>query len=123
MNDKVNEIVEYTKALEGINDPMRLCNARIKIAQALTDLSEELPDLQRKVSEIKNEQINKYIHHRKDKSQKDAEMHAKWDVSADLVQAEYQYNRVKQVISMGHETLNAISSKVKVIEMQIRNQV
>ena len=102
--------------------PAQIVNLRLKMSTLLSELGDHIPNTRRCLSEAKNAQINEYIQLRKEScTQKDAEMQSKYNTAQALIDAEYQFNRLKQVIDGGREILNALSSKLRVMELEAKN--
>lgn len=123
MNDPITEIERLFKECMKEERPNALADLRIELTYQLGRLGKMLPDAEARMSEVKHEELTRYLELRKAKSTiEDAKHTAKWESMPSLIQAEREYTLFRQYLANGSEMLNAISSKLRTLELEAKNQ-
>jgi len=127
LNEIVNDFLALrakTKNYYHTTNMNGIAQHRLEMSYELALLSDHLADLQSDVSVAKNEQILSYKALRDEKvSCTDADKYSRLKTSEAIIETEHNLTRVKQLISGGKEILNALSSKLKTLEQEVKNQV
>lgn len=124
MQDPITEIETLFKRCKTEQSPLALANLRIELTYQLGRLGKMLPDAEALMSQVKHEELTRYLELRADKKTiEDAKNTAKWESMPSLIKAEREYTLFRQYLANGSEMLNAISSKLRVLEMEAKNQV
>lgn len=124
MADPITEIEILFKQCKTEQRPLALANLRIELTYQLGRLGKMLPDAEARISQVKHEELTRYLELRADKKTiEDAKNTAKWESMPSQINAERQYTLFRQYLANGSEMLNAISSKLRVMELEAKNQV
>lgn len=117
----VADIQEYR--LKCVNDSIgQLPDNRLKLSYYISELGDQIADLERQVSAAKNNQHIAYFEHRKTLSAADSDKQSRIDTFEELWKAEYAYSKAKQIIMDSKEILNAVSTKLRWAEREFSIQ-
>lgn len=123
MQDPITEIERLFKDCMKHSSPSALADLRIELTYQLGRLGKMLPDAQIAVAEVEKREVGRYLALRREKMpQIDAKATAKWELAEDVMRAEREYTLFRQYLANGSEMLNAISSKLRTLELEAKNQ-
>lgn len=110
----INEIIEDYLAARADYKNMSIAELpdyRIRLSFLLAELSDWIPEVEKRLSSAKNAQIEAYKRLREERvSCADADKFSRLEAFEKIWQAEYHLTRIKQLLSSGSDILNAILS-------------
>ncbi len=123
MEENLNKLKALINEVSGAKTPQAYADLRIKLATQLAVIGALMVDAKDLLNEAKDEIPKKYLYYREEgKSIEDSKMRSKAETSATIRVAEYNYEKLRQFRHNGTELLNAISTKLRTLELEARNQ-